>query len=88
MKLVVAALKPTTAATTPAPAAPSASAPAAPATVSAYDHARQLMNDGDLDAAEREARVAIGTHGNAARLLLGEILERKGKPGHVAKRRG
>jgi hypothetical protein len=78
-KTVVAALKPTATATTPAPAPPSVSA--APAPVSAYEHARQLMNDGDLDAAEREARVAIGTHGNAARLLLGEILERKGKPG-------
>ncbi|MGZ3454928.1 MAG: protein kinase domain-containing protein [Polyangiales bacterium] len=66
--------------TKPSVAAPTPSA-SAPATVSAYEHARQLMNDGDLDAAEREARVAIGTHGNAARLLLGEILERKGKPG-------
>jgi len=56
--------------------------PSATATVatSAYDKARTLMNDGDLDAAEREARASIATHGNAGRLLLGEILEKKGKP--------
>jgi hypothetical protein len=35
------------------------------------------MNDGDLDLAEREARIA--GPGSAARLLLGEILERRGK---------
>jgi Flp pilus assembly protein TadD len=35
------------------------------------------MGDGDLDLAEREARLAGG--GTSARLLLGEILERRGK---------
>jgi eukaryotic-like serine/threonine-protein kinase len=55
-------------------------ATSASATTNQYDKAKQLMADGDLDAAEREARSAIATHGNAARLLLGEILERKGKP--------
>jgi len=60
-------------------AKPSVEAPAP--TQSAYDRAKQLMADGDLDAAEREARAAVATHGTAARLLLGEILERKGKPG-------
>ncbi|MBI2389120.1 MAG: protein kinase [Deltaproteobacteria bacterium] len=66
------------------PAAASSAAPSAvasaPTPPSAYDKARSLMNDGDLDAAEREARAAIATHGNTARLLLGEILEKKGKP--------
>jgi TolA-binding protein len=62
-----------------ASAKPSVEAPAP--TQSAYDRAKQLMNDGDLDAAEREARAAVATHGTGARLLLGEILERKGKPG-------
>jgi serine/threonine protein kinase len=63
------AIKPTAAPTTSASSA-----------INAYDKSKQLMADGDLDAAEREARSAIATHGNAARLLLGEILERKGKP--------
>jgi serine/threonine protein kinase len=66
-------------ATTSAKPSVEAPAPTAP-TQSAYDRAKQLMNDGDLDAAEREARAAVATHGNGARLLLGEILERKGKP--------
>ncbi len=59
--------------------AETAAPPATPQ--SAYDRAKQLMNDGDLDAAEREARAVVATHVNGARLLLGEILERKGKPG-------
>lgn len=67
--------KPTATATPSAAPAPSASA-----AINNYDHAKQLMADGDLDAAEREARLAISTHGIAARLLLGEIFERKGKP--------
>ncbi len=57
-----------------------AAKPTEPAPASAYDKAKAHVHDGDLDAAEREARAAIATHGNAARLLLGEILERKGKP--------
>lgn len=68
----------TTTAKTTAALKPTASASAAPG--GAYERAKQLMADGDLDAAEREARAAIATHGNGARLLLGEILERKGKP--------
>lgn len=63
---------------TPAPASAtaSASAPATP-TPSHLELARQAMGDGDLDLAEREARLAGG--GTSARLLLGEILERRGK---------
>lgn len=79
-KPTVAAAKPEAkpAETKPTEAKPVEPAPAA--TTSAYDKARALMNDGDLDAAEREARASIATHGNAGRLLLGEILEKKGKP--------
>lgn len=57
-----------------ASAMPTATATAAP---SHLELARQAMGDGDLDLAEREARLAGG--GTSARLLLGEILERRGK---------
>jgi eukaryotic-like serine/threonine-protein kinase len=65
---------------TPTPAPTTTAAPKASVALNNYDHAKQLMADGDLDAAEREARLGITTHGNASRLLLGEIFERKGKP--------
>ncbi len=68
------------AAPAPTPVVAPAPSPSTAPTQSAYDKARASMNDGDLDAAEREARAAIATHGNGARLLLGEILEKKGKP--------
>jgi serine/threonine-protein kinase len=60
--------------TTPATAPPTTTTPSPP---SHLELARQAMADGDLDLAEREARLAGG--GASARLLLGEILERRGK---------
>jgi serine/threonine-protein kinase len=68
----------------PTPAKPKAGPAAAPTSAAggnAYDRARKAYAANDFDAAEREARVAVGTHGNAARLLLAEILERKGRVG-------
>jgi serine/threonine-protein kinase len=73
----VSASAPASASATASASAPATASATAPAPPSHYELARQAMADGDLDLAEREARLAGS--GTSARLLLGEILERRGK---------
>jgi serine/threonine-protein kinase len=53
--------------------------PEPPPGTSLLAQAKAHLASGDLDAAEREARQSIPTHGNEARVVLAQALEKKGK---------